>query len=94
MASDKDLFLAQIAQRVLAYDYIIEADREAMLSLVATLAAARGITTLEEQPLRTWFFEKRREFLTKSLVEIENANPEIAAFIQAALDSTKLADES
>ena len=93
MSSEKDKLVLAISQQVLAYDYIIEADREAMLALISGIADSHGISMLDDLPLRTWFFQKMNQHLLDALVKIENTNSEAAAFIQSVIDETKLADD-
>ena len=89
LAVNTHALLSEIAGRVLAYDYVLQADCEAQLSAFQELGRVFGVEVADRDLMRQTFFRVRNEHLERALLETENVDPSAAAFIQALVDRYK-----
>jgi|SRR5262249_12815212 len=68
---------------------MVHSDIKALVSLCAEIGKQAGIEELNGLPIIEWFVKERTAELSKTLVEIENASPALAAALQQLIDGTE-----
>jgi hypothetical protein len=81
-----DGHLLKVIDGLIATDFIRRAQFDVLFSLVEALWDRAGVAQLEGMPMRAWFQREKREQLERMLIECEDLNPGVAAFVQREID--------
>lgn len=78
--------LLQAIDSVIAGNFMRRAQFDVLFSVVEILCDRLGVAQLEGVPMRAWFQREKREQLERILIECEDHDPGVAAFIQREID--------
>jgi hypothetical protein len=84
MANETD----EVVNRLLAMSLTQQAQIEILLTLVEEIGRKNGVSEIDGLSIREWFQKTKLAAVDRMLIEEEDKNPAVAAFLQKIMDES------